>query len=305
MAGSTRPTAPPKRSGANGWKAVWPPRCPSGRLIRIRFIGIADGHREIVRVDRSGPNGAVRIVPQAELKQVGDAPYFRELDQSAADEVYVSPVDLNEANGVIEMPHVPTMRIAKPVLTPERQAVRNRHRQRRHAASLERVRASVRPDENVYVVDARGNYLVHPDRAREFGAQLGGTTDWQRTFPIWRRRSVQRKASHVSCQIEPGGPAVGDGACRPGRQANGSQSSRRFPMLPSWLRRRRSRAASIAVGLIAVLCAAVLALLVARSLTRPIVRLTKAVQGTGRNGTAAIPVDAPVKPACLRAHLPM
>ena len=29
-----------------------------------RFIGVADGHREILRVDRSGPNGAVRIVPE-------------------------------------------------------------------------------------------------------------------------------------------------------------------------------------------------------------------------------------------------
>ena len=44
--------------------------------------------------------------------------------------------------------------------------------------------------------------------------------------------------------------------------------------------------------MIAVLCAAVLALLIARSLTRPIVQLTEAVQGVARNGKAAIPVDA-------------
>ncbi len=49
---------------------------------------------------------------------------------------------------------------------------------------------------------------------------------------------------------------------------------------------------SIAVGLIAVLCAAALALLIARSLTRPIVQLTEAVQGAARDGKAAIPVDA-------------
>src|SRR6195952_794609 len=39
----------------------------------VRFIGVEDGHREIVRVDHSGPNGAVRIVPEAELRRVGDA----------------------------------------------------------------------------------------------------------------------------------------------------------------------------------------------------------------------------------------
>jgi PAS domain S-box-containing protein len=49
---------------------------------------------------------------------------------------------------------------------------------------------------------------------------------------------------------------------------------------------------SVTVGLIAVLCATVLALLIARSLTRPIVRLTEAVEAAARSGTAAIPTDA-------------
>ena len=52
------------------------------------------------------------------------------------------------------------------------------------------------------------------------------------------------------------------------------------------------RNTSLLVGLIAVLCAAVLALLIARSLTRPIVQLTEAVQGVARDGKAAIPVEA-------------
>ena len=59
----------------------------------LRVIGVADGHREMVRVDRSGPNGAVRVVPDAELQQVGDAPYFRDTIKLAANEIYVSPVD--------------------------------------------------------------------------------------------------------------------------------------------------------------------------------------------------------------------
>src|SRR3954447_25133403 len=85
----------------------------------LRFIGVADGHREIVRVDRSGPNGAVRAVPDAELRQVGEAPYFRDTIKLAANEVYVSPVDLNEESGVLESPHVPTMRLAMPVMAPD------------------------------------------------------------------------------------------------------------------------------------------------------------------------------------------
>jgi hypothetical protein len=40
---------------------------------QARFIGIADGGREIVRVDRSGPGGAIRVVPDAELQQKATA----------------------------------------------------------------------------------------------------------------------------------------------------------------------------------------------------------------------------------------
>lgn len=49
---------------------------------------------------------------------------------------------------------------------------------------------------------------------------------------------------------------------------------------------------SLLVGLIAVLAAAALAFLIARSLTRPIARLTAAVEGVAQKGTAIIPVDA-------------
>src|SRR5262245_49034135 len=38
----------------------------------FRLIGIRDGGREIVRVDRRGPDGAIRVVPDAGLQRRGD-----------------------------------------------------------------------------------------------------------------------------------------------------------------------------------------------------------------------------------------
>jgi PAS domain S-box-containing protein len=52
------------------------------------------------------------------------------------------------------------------------------------------------------------------------------------------------------------------------------------------------RNSSLLVGLIAVLCAAALAALVAGSLTQPIRRLTAAVERVGQSGPVAIPIDA-------------
>ena len=62
---------------------------------QFRIIGVADGGREIVRVDRSGDEGAVRIVPAHELQQKGDRGYFQAAIRLAEDEVFVSPIELN------------------------------------------------------------------------------------------------------------------------------------------------------------------------------------------------------------------
>jgi len=45
---------------------------------QFRVIGIADGGREIVRVDRSGPHGAIRNVPDGELQRKADSYYFKQ-----------------------------------------------------------------------------------------------------------------------------------------------------------------------------------------------------------------------------------
>src|SRR6202163_466083 len=139
----------------------------------LGLIGLEDGHREIVRVDRSGPNGAVRIVPEPELQRVGEAPYFRDTINLAADEFYVSPVGLNEENGVVETPHVATLRIAKPVLAPDGKPFGIVIVNADMRSALDRVRSSARKGETPYVINGRGDYLVHPDPAREFGSQLG------------------------------------------------------------------------------------------------------------------------------------
>jgi PAS domain S-box-containing protein len=258
----------------------------------LRFIGVEDGHREIVRVDHSGPNGAVRIVPQAELKRVGEAPYFRDTIKLTADEVYVSPISLNEENGVIETPQVATLRIAKPVLAPDGKPFGIVIVNADMRPALDRIRSSVRQGEKAYLVDGRGDYLVHPDRAREFGSQLGTPTDWRSDFSylaasLGATQAVSRIVPDQAGQ--PSGIALAP-AVLAGREwvaVIEAAPNAAFMTLAAGIQN-----SSVLVGLIAVLCAAVLAIFVARSLTRPIVQLTAAVEAVARNEAATIPVEA-------------
>ena len=259
---------------------------------QFRVIGVEDGGREIIRVDRSGPNGAVRIVPAAELQQKADQPYFAETLKLGTDDLYISPLDLNEEHGTIAVPHVPTLRVATRLLLPDGKPYGIVIIDVDMRAVFDRIRSSVRPGEQVYVVNAQGEYLVHPDRAREFANQLGQPGNWRADFPDFAAEAGRQQGLS---QILPDALGrLGGAALAPAILADKEWigiieiAPNRAFMAPALAIRNTS----ILVGLIAVLCAAVLATIVARSLTRPIHRLTAAVEGVGRHDASAIPVDA-------------
>ena len=258
----------------------------------LRLVGIEDQGREIVRVDQSGPGGAVRVVPAAELRQVGDAPFFRDTINLTANEVYVSPVDLNEENGIIDNPPVPTMRIAMPMLAPDGQPLGIVVATADMRPALERVRSSPRRGEMVYVVDARGNYLIHPDRTREFGSQRAMPTDWRKDFPTLAGAIGTTK--HLTQAVRTGASGHDGMALVPVLLA-GSEWVAVIWSIPSAVvmaPAQAIRTTLIIVGSIAVSLATVLAVLIAGSLTRPIVQLTRAVETSGGSATRDFPVDA-------------
>jgi PAS domain S-box-containing protein len=260
---------------------------------QFRILGIENDGREIVRVDRSGPNGAVRIVPEAELQRKADQAYFKDTIKLGAGAIHVSALDLNQENGVVEAPHMPTLRVATPVFAPDGNPFGIIIVNVDMRPAFDRVRSSVRQGGKIYVVNKRGDYLVHPDAAREFGSELGEPADWTADFPYLAslRGAAQGIAQPAPDQAgQPGGVA----AFAPTILAN-SEWVAVIETVPSAVILAPAAAirnTSLLVGLIAVLCAAALALLIARSLTRPIVQLTAAVEGVAGNEHAKIPIGA-------------
>jgi PAS domain S-box-containing protein len=262
---------------------------------QFRIIGIADGGREILRIDRSGPNGEIRLVPDAEMQRKGNRLYFREtikLRANDINDIYVSALDLNVENDVIETPHVPTLRVAMPLAGPDGKPFGILIINIDMRPAFDRIRLAGRRDGGIYVVNRRGDYLLHPDPAREFGSDLGAPTNWTADFPDLASSigTTQNVARIVPDQA--GRPSVV--ALAPAVLGNAEWVGI-IETVPSAVVMATAAAiqnTSLLVGLIAVLCAAVLALLIARSLTRPIVRLTEAVQGGAGNGKSVIPVDA-------------
>ncbi|MCK1638579.1 PAS domain S-box protein [Bradyrhizobium sp. 157] len=257
----------------------------------IRIIGLDDDGRELVRVDRAGPNDTVRIVPEEGLLKRNNRSYFQETMRLPPGQIYVSPLDLGRRNGLIEEVHRPTLRIATPIFSDDGKPFGLFMVNVDMRRAFDRIRASAWPGETIYVVNRQGDYLIHPDRSREFGLLLGKPNDWKADFP---HLAPQAGAKQGSADIVADQTGRSNGIAFAPAVLAGSEWVGVIETTPNAVIMAPAasiRNTSLLVGAIAVLCAAVLALLIARSLARPIVRLTEAVQGVAK-GKAAIPVDA-------------
>lgn len=258
---------------------------------QLRFIGLEDGGREIGRVDRSGPNGTIRAAPDSELRRVAEEGWLAEAASLAMNEIFVSRIELNRKNGAVAEPGTPTLHVATPVFNhgkPYGIVVIDIDM----GPALDRVRKASRPGEAAYVVDTYGGYLVHPDLSREFGWQKGVATDWPKDWPDF---AALRGTARSAGRMIPDAGGNPEGIAFAPVVLAGSQWVAVLELAPNaafMAPAAAIRNSSLLVGLIAVLCAAALALLIARSLTRPITQLTKAVEGIGHGGTTAIPVEA-------------
>lgn len=151
--------------------------------IQMRVIGLDRGGREILRVDRSGEAGAVRVVPEQELQVKGDRPYFLDTIALGRGQIYLGRVELNREHGEIEQPHVPVLRIAAPIHTErgEPYGIVIINVDMRKAFAL--VRTLSKSVEATYVVNRQGDYLLHPDESKVFGFDLGSRHRLQDDFP--------------------------------------------------------------------------------------------------------------------------
>jgi PAS domain S-box-containing protein len=258
---------------------------------QFRLIGIEDGGREIVRVDRSGPNGAIRMVPDAELQRSGDQRYFRETIKLSPGQIHVSPVELEREHGAVDVPHVPTLHVAAPVFAPDGKPFGIVVINVDMRPGLDRIRASAREGEQIYVVDAKGDYLVNPDRTREYASDLGGKRRWQDDFPYFASLS---DASQDAARAVPDASGRPGGATLVPTMLVDRQWAGIIQTVPNPVFVRTAAAigrTTLLVGLLAMLCAAIMAVIIARSLTGPINQLQRAVEGLGRNEKFAIPLD--------------
>lgn len=255
---------------------------------QIRIIGVADGGRELVRIDRGGPGGAIRIVPDAELMQVGEQDYFKRAIGLPKYSVYASPIELRE-NGGADLPATPILYVAVPLWTANEQLLGVAVIDVDLGARFDRIRAEKTAEVQVFLANGAGDYLLLPDRGREGAFEAGAAVRVQSNFPQFDE-ALAEGGPDSGIWKDRGGARFGVGwapvtfAGRPGLTIVVASG---YANLDHGLA-AVSSSAQIGGG-VAVLLAVLLAIVLARSLSEPLVQITDAARGLSRGELKVLP----------------
>lgn len=144
---------------------------------QLRYID--ESGLEIVRINRVDDD--IFITPEKDLKNKRERYYFEKAMELDREEIYVSSLDLNIENNVIENrgtaenpEYVPVIRYAMPVFNTEEERkgiiVFNVYAD----YFLEDVRRLRGSGEETFLIDNNGYYLAHPNKSKEFSFMFGG-----------------------------------------------------------------------------------------------------------------------------------
>ncbi|AZZ92142.1 response regulator [Hahella sp. KA22] len=151
-------------------------------IMQARFIGLANNGKELVRVERDSA-GAIEVIAQDKLQEKGESAYFREAIKYKKGETYISPINLNRENGVVDSPFTPTLRFATPIYDSLGAVfgviIVNVYAEPVINSTLAE---KLPPDYTAYITNADNDFIYHPAKGMEYGFDLGKRNTWADEF---------------------------------------------------------------------------------------------------------------------------
>jgi PAS domain S-box-containing protein len=138
---------------------------------QLRLIGVDDGGRELVKVERRADG--VHTTPPSDLQHKAGRYYFREAVVLPKGVVYLSPIDVNREQGAISGPLTRTLRAATVAEDPQGKPFAILVLNMDMGDVLSQVDQYLDPEERPYVIDDSGRFLLHPDPGRSIAAAPG------------------------------------------------------------------------------------------------------------------------------------
>lgn len=147
---------------------------------QVRFISAHNNWQERVKVQRS-ENG-LRSFFKEELQSKGNEPYIKKTLRVGAGNTFASDINLNREYGIIEKPERPVWRFSSPLYdadgSPLGIIIINVSAQ----PLLSAARKAIPNNTNLYITNADGGYLLHPNNDKSFTFEYFSSQRWQDEF---------------------------------------------------------------------------------------------------------------------------
>ncbi|HLP96973.1 MAG TPA: PAS domain S-box protein [Sideroxyarcus sp.] len=148
---------------------------------QVRYIGVADNGRELVRVESR--DGRIDVMPREALQTKGERDYFKAGLELTAGRVHLSEFNLNQEWGRIEEPRRPSLRAVTPVFDAGGNVFGMLVLHKAVGSLFASAMVGLPPGVEGYIADQQGHYLLHPDEGRAFAFEFGGKDNIADDFP--------------------------------------------------------------------------------------------------------------------------
>ncbi len=165
---------------------------------RVRYIGVADDGRELVRVDNR--DGRVEAIPREVLQPQGDRDFFKAGLSLPVGRVYLSEFSLNQENDKVSQPHRPTLRAVTPVFDATGHVFGMLVINQDVASLFDSAKTGLPVGVQALIADQQGRYLSHPDAKRAFSFDLGGKDNIIGDFPSLKPLFDSQKQNYLPLQ---------------------------------------------------------------------------------------------------------
>lgn len=149
--------------------------------LQIRLISAADHGLERVRVDRDG--ATTRTIRGNDLQEKGHFNYVFETLKLKAGETYLSPIAINHEAGSHAGLDLPTVTLATPVVDAQMGVLGLVVINLDLNATFDLLSADLPRNYTLYLANGQGDLLIHPDPSRTFGFDKGRRYFVQDEFP--------------------------------------------------------------------------------------------------------------------------
>ncbi|WNO11471.1 ATP-binding protein [Teredinibacter sp. KSP-S5-2] len=148
----------------------------NANIAQLRVIGKENNGRELVRVQRKDTQ--IIKVSNNDLQEKGHRDYFTASQNLSPGQIYISSINLNREFGKIDEPPWPTYRVTKPIFDNKGEFFGIVIVNFDAKILLKNLRESRDKKIITFLVNENGNYLIHPDKNKEFAWEYSEQNTW-------------------------------------------------------------------------------------------------------------------------------